>query len=287
MTKQADICFVLDATESTQIIFAGMIEHVNDIACELKRNYSWADFKFAAVIYRDPIDYREPIFSPLSDELKAELDASKKKHEDERIKYIILKDLYDEDIEAQKKEYAKQIDLFKYPINKNVAIPFTHNIECLEQELMKVKCEGGNDDPEDWVGALTLALEDLSWREKSKKCIIWISDANAHGKRYCGYDNHNEEEPKLEPLVRQMANNNIYFVGINITIYDDVGCQRTLNEMREIYSDEYDSRCFIIENFKPSYEEIVAGNGEWPEVVLDNLMGTVSTSINKFIHEKL
>ena len=152
-----------------------------------------------------------------------------------RKRKLIEKGLYDEDEERAKEERRKLFDNVKYPEDINVAIDLIPDTEKLINELQKVECKAGNDDPEDWVGALDIALNDISWRENSKKIIIWISDANAHGQRYCGFRNHQEEERKLEPLVKQMARSNIYFTGINIKKGDD-GCKRTLNQMKEIYT---------------------------------------------------
>ena len=168
----------------------------------------------------------------------------------------------------------------KYPVNKNVPIPFKENIENLVQELMKVECDGGNDDPEDWVGALTCALDVLKWRDGSKKCIVWISDANAHGRRFCGFDNHNEEEAKLPPLVERMAEDRVYFVGINVIKGEDTGCQTTLQEMRNIYQ-AAGGPSFISEEFKPIYNEDLYGEDDWPADILEDFMQTIQRTLSK------
>ena len=149
----------------------------------------------------------------------------------ERRKRLQKKGLYDEyaqEREHEQEERRKLFDNVKYPD----LIPDT---EKLIKELEKVECKTGNDDPEDWVGALDIELNDISWRDKSKKIIVWIADANAHGKKYCGYNNHQEEEKKLEPLVKQMVKDNIYFIGINIRKSGDEGCRRNFNEIERIY----------------------------------------------------
>lgn len=279
--KPVDICFVLDATRSTQSVFTSMVNQVNDLAFDLRTNNRRAAFQYGAIIYRDPVDYKEPPPSaPLPKDMQDEINAFEAKQKEERINRLKAADLYDEELEAEKEENAKHIDREKYPVSENVAIPFKDNIEHLIQELMKVECDGGNDDPEDWVGALSLALDGLKWRDKSKKCIVWIADANAHGRRYCGYDNHNEEEPKLEPLVERMADERVYFVGINVKKGEDEGCQQTLQEMRTIYQNA-GGVSFITADFVPEYNEDLYGEDDWPADVLNNFMQTIAKTIAK------
>ena len=267
--KPIDVCFVLDATQSSQRVFTSMIDHVNDLAFDLRTNNRRAAFQYGAIIYRDPVDYKEPPPSaPLPKDMQDEINAFEAKQKEERINRLKAADLYDEELEAEKEEISKHKDREKYPFNKNVAIPFTDNIEHLIQELMKVECDGGNDDPEDWVGALQLAFNDLEWRDNCKKCIIWIADANAHGMKFCGYDNHNEEESKLQLLVERMAKEKISFLGINIVKGDDEGCRLTLQKMREIYLNA-GGVSFILDEFKPVDEEDLFGEDEWPTYVHD------------------
>jgi hypothetical protein len=49
----------------------------------------------------------------------------------------------------------------------------------------------------------------------------------AHGSRYCDLDNFQEEEPKLEPLVQQIAGDGYYFVGLGVGTKAD----RSFSEM--------------------------------------------------------
>lgn len=279
--KPVDICFVLDATRSTQSVFTGMIDQVNDLAFDLRTNNRRANFHYGAVIYRDPVDYKVPPPSePIPADIQAEIDAFEAKQKRERIEKLKAADLYDEDLEAQKEENAKHIDRVKYPVNKNVPIEFKENIENLIDELMKVECDGGNDDPEDWAGALKCALDELEWRDKSKKCIIWIADANAHGRKYCGYDNHNEEEGKLQPLIERIAEDRVYFVGINVVKGKDEGCKKTLQEIRDIYI-AAGGPSFISEEFKPVYNEDLLGEDDWPQDVLEDFMQTIQRTLAK------
>lgn len=281
MTRQkaisADLVFVLDATKSTQPVFNSMIDQVNNIAIDLQIDYRKADFKYGAVIYRDPVDYREEKGLPIDPQYKEVLDqikAQEKKDRDERIRKAGLDPAeVDEQIAERKSHY----DLEKYPFDKNVVIDLNRDIESLIVELMKVQCGSGNDDPEDWVGALTLALHSIHWRENSKRAIVWISDANAHGKMFCGFDNHNEEADKMEPLIQEMANMRIHFVGLNIVRKGDRGCERTLRKMKEL-SEKYESRTFRIEEYATPDDALI-DDDFWPENVMTGLMDTLNKSL--------
>ena len=173
---------------------------------------------------RDPVDYvdaKAPPIDPIYQKMIDDLIENKKKQSKKK---MIDDDLWDDDFEKKKSNFDRK----KYPINANVPIQFTNDIENISIELLKVECDGGNDEPEDWAGSLLCALRDLEWRRDSEKYIIFITDSNANGKRFCGYDNHNEEEPILTHLIQQLATNKYYFCGINALVGNDKeGCKRT------------------------------------------------------------
>lgn len=198
-----DICFIIDATISMENMFISAINYVGDFAIDTKVSYRRGDFSYSAVVYRDPVDYRPfPPSSPIQPEYREQHDLIEKQAIDQ---ILIENEINIEDYENGIKERTEKYDRESYPFDKNVAIHFTNNIEDLINELEKVECGGGNDDAEDWVGGLNCALYDLEWRKNSRKLIMWISDSNAHGKKFCGFDNHNEEEIKLEKLIQQVA----------------------------------------------------------------------------------
>jgi hypothetical protein len=87
--------------------------------------------------------------------------------------------------------------------------------ENLASQIGTVSASGGGDGPEDWVGAYRLALTNMSWRG-GQKLIIHLADAPAHGKYYCGTQNHEPESPKLAPLIRECAAKGIKIVGLPI-----------------------------------------------------------------------
>lgn len=246
--KPADVVFVLDATNSMQMVFTALVDYIEKIANELNDKYKRALFYFGAVIYRDPVSYKpEPPSIPVDPETQAQLDAV-------HIQNLKDKHKYDEQEEARKKERKLLFDHIKYPENINVVIDLAPNFKKLKSELQKIDCKSGNDDPEDWAGALDLALNYVSWRNGSKKMIVWISDENAHGRRFCGDGSHfQEEEGKLVALVQQMARENIYFRGINI-MKNDTGCKRTLNEIQKIYMENH-GKNFNVEELKVEKDE--------------------------------
>ena len=57
--KTVDIIFVLDATSSMQCVFNAMIDQISDIVFDLKMRWRRTAFRYGAVIYRDPVDYKE------------------------------------------------------------------------------------------------------------------------------------------------------------------------------------------------------------------------------------
>lgn len=151
---------------------------------------------------------------------------------------------------------------------------FDKEIENLATFLSDVKATGGGDGPEDFVGALEIALNKLSWREGGKRAIIWIADAPAHGKRYCGSDNHQEEEPKLEPLVEKLGRDHYYFVGLSL----NGGADRTFSEMRNIYNAN-GGQSFKIESFCPEKGNELERIKETMKISTINV---VSEAINDF-----
>ena len=278
--KPVDVIFVLDATNSTQCVFTAMIYHAASIVTDLSIQFRRALIYCGAVIYRDPVDYRPPPPEvPLDPELMEQIKAHEAEMRRQRIQRMKAKRPdYDGDIES-KEERRKRFDNVKYPENINVAIDLVADIDKLITELEKVECKAGNDEPEDWVGALDMALHDISWRNESKKLIVWIADANAHGKKYCGYNNHQEEERKLDPLVKEMAKNNYYFIGINIMRGKDRGCENTLNEIEKIYR-KHHGKSFIIQNIEVEVDPDM-DDDDIPDGFLNDFKDTVANTIRR------
>lgn len=87
----------------------------------------------------------------------------------------------------------------------------------MKNKIGTVRATGGGDGPEDWVGAYKRALN-INWR-KGTRLIIHIADAPAHGHSYADSDRHDEENPKLAPLLRKCASSGIKIVGMCIGTY--------------------------------------------------------------------
>jgi Mg-chelatase subunit ChlD len=130
--------------------------------------------------------------------------------------------------------------------DRHEVFDLTDNAELLSSWLEGIAATGGGDGPEDFVGALQLAFNNITWREGSKRALIWIADAPAHGRRYCGFDNHQEEEPKLEPLVASLGDQKFYFVGMSL----NGGANVSFAAMKAIY-EAHGGPSFVIESFKP------------------------------------
>jgi hypothetical protein len=123
---------------------------------------------------------------------------------------------------------------YRDPVDKQLDLHQVHSFSDslfeLQEFLDNVPATGGGDDPEDFVGAINEILQ-LPWRPTAKRGIIWIADAPAHGRRYCGFRNHQEEERKLEPLIVQLTRLQVKFRGFSI----GAGASMTFNEMKKVY----------------------------------------------------
>ena len=116
------------------------------------------------------------------------------------------------------------------------------DIHSLHNFLKTIDATGGGDGPEDWVGALRHAL-DLNWRDGTRT-MIWVADAPAHGCTFCGYNNHEDQTELLPPLIRRVAEMQIYFQAL------DMGAERTFRAIKAIY-EEAQGPHFTISPFNP------------------------------------
>jgi hypothetical protein len=181
--------------------------------------------------------------------------------------------------------YRDPVDL---PTDVNEFFQLTESREMLDEYLGQVKSYGGRDDPEDWAGGLDLALHLTNWRN-GEKCIFWITDANAHGQKFSGdpRDTHNDQVPRLEGLIREMAQKRIYFVGINIRKGRDSGCERTLNEMKRLY-EAAEGPGFRVQDFPLTWDRDKYDGDGWPPEVMEKfqetITGTMSRAMGGFMH---
>ena len=104
------------------------------------------------------------------------------------------------------------------PSDKHDLIQLTNEMNDFQKKVGEIKAYGGGDEPEDWVGAYKMVIYSIAWRSGTR-LIIHIADAPAHGEMFCGKKNHNNEEPKLLPLIQNIARKNIkiYAFQINST----------------------------------------------------------------------
>jgi len=91
-------------------------------------------------------------------------------------------------------------------------IDLTDNVNSIPEQILKIKADGGGDEPEDWVGAYKIANEKISWRN-GIRIIIHLADAGAHGKLFTKYDKYPEEEEKLIKELEKCLNKNIDIFG--------------------------------------------------------------------------
>ena len=96
----------------------------------------------------------------------------------------------------------------------------------------------------------------MAWRSGTK-LIIHIADAPAHCRKYCGYDNHEEESGKLEPYLQRCAKEKIKIICFDI----NNGCRKCFETMRGDYLPYGEDLLFNIENFDTSgSSEKIANN---------------------------
>ena len=197
MEVPIDICFCVDATESTGPVINALKERILNITADIdfsRRPGMRLSKKYALIAYRDPVD--RPRNRP----------------------GISFPDRPGWD-EHELHDFGGE--------------------EALQEFLGTLKAYGGGDEPEDWAGAIELALNRLSWRD-GKKAIIWVADANAHGPLFAletEYDRHPEEENRLVALIHELVRRNIYFIGVNVMKNGDLGCRKTFSAIKAIYQD--------------------------------------------------
>ena len=109
--------------------------------------------------------------------------------------------------------------LYRDPIDcpgeKNKTYSLKRDVEILKRELGSERAHGGGDTPEDWVGAYEMALDNIAWRNGTR-LIIHIADAPAHGSKWYGEKNHEEENEKLYPLIKKAVVKKIKIIGFQV-----------------------------------------------------------------------
>jgi serine/threonine protein kinase len=152
--------------------------------------------------------------------------------------------------------------------------PFNNSVVAFQRFLTTVEPIGGGDIPEDYVGALS-ALLALEWRSTARRVVVWITDAPAHGRRFCGRANHDEEEPKLDPLVRRLVELKTAFRAFATRRR----ARRTFTEIAKIYEEVDPAVPFRFVQFKQAARDLEAKVREFGEF----LSGTVTFDVLDFL----
>ncbi|CAG8519970.1 17858_t:CDS:1 [Funneliformis caledonium] len=101
--------------------------------------------------------------------------------------------------------------------NRLQIFPFTESYVHFERDLSTVSATGGGDSPEDVLGGLNAAVNQMSWRNEAR-IIFHIGDYPPHGSRY---KNNDDSYPNGDPygltaesvLGEMKSKNIIYFFG--------------------------------------------------------------------------
>ena len=116
--------------------------------------------------------------------------------------------------------------------DKHEVFDLTKDIQELKINFGKIKADGGGDEPEDWVGAYSKAINNINWKDGTK-LIIHFADSPAHTKEFCGEDNHEEENGKLQKILKSCCEKNIKIIAIPIRNI----AQRSFTKCEEYYSE--------------------------------------------------
>jgi hypothetical protein len=140
---------------------------------------------------------------------------------------------------------------------KAVCFDFTSDIDELRRWVDSVELQNGGDGPEDWVDGMNTLLG-LSWARESLRSVCWIADSPAHGRRWCGYENHQEEEGKLEPLIRRLQISGVVFLGLDL----QAGAGDTFEEMQRVWAENANGQ-FSYESIMLSSPDKVQELAQW------------------------
>lgn len=136
--------------------------------------------------------------------------------------------------------------------NRNEFQPLNPDINVLINFLSTIKATGGGGDGgEDIAGGFDIALNQIQWRDGPKN-IILIADDSAHGKRFCGKINHEDQTERLVSLIKQVANRGIFVSCIAIGSVP-INC---FKEMEKIYF-ENNGPSFTISPFEKARSGLI------------------------------
>jgi hypothetical protein len=153
------------------------------------------------------------------------------------------------------------------PSDQHEFCSFEKNPLKIKDFLNTMEATGGGDGEEDFVGAAKIVC-DLPWRLNSRKSVCWIADSSAHGKFYGSRRNHQDQEPLLGPLITELAQREIRFIGLALN-RDAV---LTFRRFGDIYNTANMSSLFrIVESWNP--------HGAAIPIDADGIGRTVATAV--------
>ena len=153
--------------------------------------------------------------------------------------------------------------------DKNDFYQPTSDIDSLVRSISGQEPSGGGDGPEDWVGAYRILLRNISWRPEAIKAVIHIADAPAHGNDWGGRCKHQDQNSLLYPLIRECAEREIFFSGINVGSY----AQGSFDRIKQIYEEKGKGKLFKLSQFKDADPNMA---GEFLKNVAIDLISTIS-----------
>lgn len=152
-----------------------------------------------------------------------------------------------------------------------IKIPFTRDIETLQDLIMDIVAEGGDDDCEDVSGAYRF-VNNLEW-DANVKCAFHITDAPNHGVVY--HEKHVDDDyPAGHPYINldievaDLANKHVELTVFSIKNSTDI----MYNIMRNIYENSYPNRFNVV--------SLVGRKYNTNNVFLSEISRRISKSIN-------
>ena len=133
-------------------------------------------------------------------------------------------------------------------------INLTDQVNDLPFEIGKIQAYGGEDVPEDWVGAYKKVNNEINWRN-GNKVIFHLADAGAHGKRFTPSDKYSDEENKLVKEIENCCKKKIKIFGFVI----EEDARNSFLECKKIYQSK--GGTFEIYDFeKPNFYDYNMNN---------------------------
>ena len=152
----------------------------------------------------------------------------------------------------------------------------------LVKKMEIIRADNGGDEPEDWVGAYTIALDKdkMKWRKDSVKIIIHIAETGAHGNEFSHLDRHPDQGPKLVCLIKKCAEERISIFGYGIgyhhlAVKSFEVCKRIYDEVK------YKNYSFDIHDlyYLDSYNKFTIG--EFADIIIKHILDFISQNNHK------